>query len=103
MTIGTGAGRLGIRIVLKMRFEPGGSGFSTEGICGVSGSCATAGAAAIRAIVARRRFNLAPESCSASADAEDSLQRLAEMVGERSFRSVGIAPHGCIQDFEMLV
>src|SRR3954451_7204310 len=91
-------------MVLKMRFEPGSSGFSTRGICGAGGSCATAGAAAAtRAIAARRRFNLATESCSASADAEDSLQRLSEMVRERGFRGVWIAADGCIQDFEVLV
>src|SRR5438874_7775984 len=99
MTTGTGAGRLGILMVVKMRFDPGGSGCSIAGICGAGGSCATAGSApAMTAIAAMQRFTLAIELCSASADAEDSLQRSAEMVGECGFRGVGIAADGGIQD-----
>jgi len=60
MTTGTVADRVGILMVLKMRFELGGSGFSTCEICGSGGSRAIAGdAVATRAIAAPYRLNLA--------------------------------------------
>src|SRR5437764_2301833 len=45
ITIATGAGRTGIRMVVKMRLELGGSGFSKAGMSATDGICATAGAA----------------------------------------------------------
>jgi hypothetical protein len=56
MIIGVGAGRVGMRMVVKIRLELGGRGFSKGGMAGAGGSCAKVGAATvIEAAIARLR------------------------------------------------